>query len=75
MTALLAVGIFVVTYTFIATERVPRVTAALGGVAAMAVVGVVAAPRSLLVAGATSAAGALLSRWRKRRQENSWRDR
>ena len=39
------------------------------------VVGAVAAPRSLLVAGATSAAGALLTRWRKRRKENSWRDR
>ncbi|HET9373062.1 MAG TPA: hypothetical protein VFO19_22525 [Vicinamibacterales bacterium] len=43
--------------------------------ATRSVVGVVAAPRSLLVAGATSAAGALLSRWRKRRQEHSWRDR
>ena len=43
--------------------------------ATRSVVGAVAAPRSLLVAGATSAAGALLTRWRKRRKENSWRDR
>jgi Na+/H+ antiporter NhaD/arsenite permease-like protein len=41
MTAVLACGIFVVTYALIATERIHRVTAALGGVAAMALVGVV----------------------------------
>src|SRR5688572_11210249 len=41
MTVFLACTIFVVTYALIATERVHRVTAALGGVAAMAVVGVV----------------------------------
>ena len=42
--------------------------------ATRSVVGAVSAPRSLLVAGATSAAGALLTRWRKRRQEHPWRD-
>jgi Na+/H+ antiporter NhaD/arsenite permease-like protein len=41
MTAVLACAIFVVTYALIATERVHRVAAALGGVAAMAVVGVI----------------------------------
>jgi Na+/H+ antiporter NhaD/arsenite permease-like protein len=41
MTVVLACTIFVVTYALIATDRVHRVTAALGGVAAMAVVGVV----------------------------------
>jgi len=41
MTVVLACTIFVVTYALIATERVHRVTAALGGVAAMAVVGVI----------------------------------
>jgi Na+/H+ antiporter NhaD/arsenite permease-like protein len=41
VTALLACGIFVVTYALIATERIHRVAAALGGVAAMALAGVV----------------------------------
>jgi Na+/H+ antiporter NhaD/arsenite permease-like protein len=41
MVAVLACSIFVVTYAFIATERIHRVAAALGGVAAMALVGVV----------------------------------
>ena len=41
MTAALAVAIFVVTYALIATERIHRVAAALGGVAAMALVGVI----------------------------------
>ena len=41
MAAVLACSIFVVTYAFIATERIHRVAAALGGVAAMALVGVV----------------------------------
>ena len=36
-----AVGIFLVTYAFIATEKVHRVAAALGGVAAMTLVGLV----------------------------------
>lgn len=36
-----AVGIFLVTYAFIATEKVHRVSAALGGVAAMTVLGLV----------------------------------
>ena len=36
-----AVGIFLVTYAFIATEKVHRVAAALGGVAAMTVIGLV----------------------------------
>jgi Na+/H+ antiporter NhaD/arsenite permease-like protein len=36
-----AVGIFLVTYAFIATEKVHRVAAALGGVAAMTVLGLV----------------------------------
>jgi Na+/H+ antiporter NhaD/arsenite permease-like protein len=36
-----AVAIFVVTYAFIATEKVHRVAAALGGVAAMTVIGLV----------------------------------
>jgi Na+/H+ antiporter NhaD/arsenite permease-like protein len=42
MTAVLAVGIFVITYTLIAmiaTELIPRVWAAIVGVVAMAVVG------------------------------------
>lgn len=37
--AVLAIAIFVVTYALIATERVHRVAAALGGTAAMVVVG------------------------------------
>lgn len=37
----LTVSIFVITYAFIATERINRVNAALGGVAAMVLVGVV----------------------------------
>ncbi len=41
MTAVLATGIFVVTYVLIATERVHRVAAALGGAAAMVLIGVV----------------------------------
>ena len=41
MIAAAAVGIFLVTYAFIATEKVHRVTAALGGVAAMALLGLV----------------------------------
>jgi Na+/H+ antiporter NhaD/arsenite permease-like protein len=41
MTAVLAVGIFVITYTLIATELIPRVKAAIVGVVAMAVVGLV----------------------------------
>jgi Na+/H+ antiporter NhaD/arsenite permease-like protein len=36
-----AVAIFVVAYILIATERVHRVAAALGGAAAMALVGIV----------------------------------
>jgi Na+/H+ antiporter NhaD/arsenite permease-like protein len=39
--AVLAVAIFVVTYALIATERIDRVAAALGGAAALVVVGVV----------------------------------
>lgn len=39
--AVLACAIFVATYSFIATERIHRVTAAIGGVAAMAVFGLV----------------------------------
>ena len=35
MTAALTVAIFVVVYALIATERVPRVVAVLGGVAAV----------------------------------------
>ena len=41
MPAVLAVATFVVTYAFIATERVHRVTAAVGGAMVMAVLGVV----------------------------------
>ena len=41
MTAVLATAVFVVTYALIATERVHRVAAALGGAAAMVVIGVV----------------------------------
>jgi Na+/H+ antiporter NhaD/arsenite permease-like protein len=41
MTLVLACVIFVVTYVLIATERIHRVAAALGGVAAMALIGVV----------------------------------
>ncbi|HZB50368.1 MAG TPA: ArsB/NhaD family transporter [Mycobacteriales bacterium] len=41
MTAVLATAVFVVTYGLIATERVHRVAAALGGAAAMVVIGVV----------------------------------
>ncbi|HEY6739305.1 MAG TPA: ArsB/NhaD family transporter [Actinopolymorphaceae bacterium] len=41
MTPALAVGIFVVTYILIATERIHRVAAALGGAALMAIVGIV----------------------------------
>jgi Na+/H+ antiporter NhaD/arsenite permease-like protein len=41
MTAVLAVGIFVITYALIATEVIPRVKAAIGGVVAMAIVGIV----------------------------------
>lgn len=36
-----AIGIFLVAYAFIATERIDRVAAALGGVAAMTVLGIV----------------------------------
>ena len=36
-----AISIFIVSYALIATERVHRVAAALGGVAAMVVIGVV----------------------------------
>jgi len=43
MTAALAVAVFVVVYALIATERVPRVVAALGGVAAVFVLGIVGA--------------------------------
>jgi Na+/H+ antiporter NhaD/arsenite permease-like protein len=39
MVAALACSIFILTYILIATERINRVTAALGGVAALAVVG------------------------------------
>ena len=39
--AVLAVAIFVVTYALIATERIDRVAAALGGAAALVVVGIV----------------------------------
>lgn len=41
MTLALACAIFVVTYALIATEKVHRVTAAIGGVAAMVLVGIV----------------------------------
>jgi Na+/H+ antiporter NhaD/arsenite permease-like protein len=41
VTVVLACTLFVVSYAFIATERVDRVAVALGGVAAMALVGVV----------------------------------
>ena len=41
MTAVLATVVFVVTYVLIATERVHRVAAALGGAAAMVLIGVV----------------------------------
>ena len=39
--AVLAIAIFVVTYVLIATERVHRVAAALGGAAALVLVGIV----------------------------------
>ena len=39
--AMAAVGIFAITYAFIATEKVHRVAAALGGVAAMTAIGLV----------------------------------
>ena len=41
MTAVLATAVFVLTYILIATERVHRVAAALGGAAAMVLIGVV----------------------------------
>jgi Na+/H+ antiporter NhaD/arsenite permease-like protein len=41
MTAVLATAVFVVTYVLIATERVHRVAAALGGAAGMVLIGVV----------------------------------
>ena len=41
VTAVLATAVFVVTYVLIATERVHRVAAALGGAAAMVLIGVV----------------------------------
>lgn len=41
MIVVLAVAIFLVTYAFIATEKIHRVAAALGGVAAMVVIGLV----------------------------------
>ena len=41
MTAILATVVFVATYVLIATERVHRVAAALGGAAAMVLIGVV----------------------------------
>lgn len=41
MIAAAAVGVFLVAYAFIATERIDRVAAALGGVAAMTVLGLV----------------------------------
>ena len=40
-TVVLAIGVFVVAYVFIATEKVHRVAAALGGVAAMTLIGLV----------------------------------
>ena len=43
MTAAFAVAVFLVVYALIATERVPRTTAALGGVAAVFAVGIVGA--------------------------------
>ena len=43
MTAVLAVAVFVIVYALIATERVPRVVAALGGVAAVFLLGIVGA--------------------------------
>ena len=43
MTATLAVAAFLITYALIATEKVHRVAAALGGVAAMTVLGLVSA--------------------------------
>ena len=41
MIAAAAIGVFLVAYAFIATERIDRVAAALGGVAAMTVLGLV----------------------------------
>ena len=41
MTAVLATVVFVVTYVLVATERVHRVAAALGGAAGMVLIGVV----------------------------------
>ncbi len=46
MTTALAVGIFLVVYVLIATERVPRVVAVLGGVAGVFAVGIVGAQES-----------------------------
>ena len=43
MTGLLAVAVFVIVYALIATERIPRVAAALGGVAAVFALGIVGA--------------------------------
>jgi Na+/H+ antiporter NhaD/arsenite permease-like protein len=43
MTLVLAVAVFLVVYALIATERVPRAVAALGGVAAVFVLGIVGA--------------------------------
>ena len=39
VTAYLAVGVFVLSYALIATERIHRVAAALGGAAAMVIIG------------------------------------
>ncbi|MBA2478095.1 MAG: ArsB/NhaD family transporter [Actinomycetota bacterium] len=41
--AILAIAVFVIAYVFIATERIPRVAAALGGAAIMLVVGATSA--------------------------------
>ena len=41
--AILAIAVFVIAYVFIATERIPRVAAALGGAATMLVVGATSA--------------------------------
>lgn len=43
MTEVLAIAVFVIVYALIATERVPRAVAALGGVAAVFVLGIVGA--------------------------------
>ena len=48
MMAFVTVAVFLVVYTLIATERVPRVVAVLGGVAAVFAIGIVGEAQDML---------------------------